>query len=84
MDQPTPTVPDIEQAVRDYLRRHPNAVDTERGIGEWWLQGMRQRCSAADVRLAISALVAGGVLVERRLPDGQLAYASPQLPPDLH
>ena len=78
MDKAPSAMPDIEQAILDYLRRHPNAMDTERGIREWWLDDMRQQCSASNVQHAIGALVAAGALLERVLPDGQHAYASPR------
>ena len=53
MDKAPPAMPDVEQAIVDYLRRHPQAVDTERGIREWWLHDLRQQCSASDVQHAI-------------------------------
>ena len=34
MDKEPPTVANIEAAISHYLRAHPHAVDTERGIRE--------------------------------------------------
>ncbi len=77
MDRKPPTVADIEQAIRAYLQTHPLAVDTERGIREWWLRDTHPRCASADVHAAVVRLVAAGAMAERTLPDGQSAYAIP-------
>lgn len=74
MDTSPPTPAAIERAIGSYLRTNPNAVDTERGIREWWLAGIGS-CRLADVHVAIERLVASGAMVERMLPDGQRAYA---------
>lgn len=79
MDSQPPAVVDIEDAIRRYLHAHPHAVDTERGIREWWLRDGRPRYRIADVQTAIQRLVAAGELAERPLPDGQLAYAKTPL-----
>jgi hypothetical protein len=70
------TVSEIEQAVRHYLRLHPLAVDTERGIREWWLRDSYPHCPEGDVHVAVERLLAKGELVERKLPDGHLTYAA--------
>jgi hypothetical protein len=75
MDTQPPAVADIEEAIRRYLAAHPQAVDTERGIREWWLRDARPRYRVADVHAAIERLVAAGELEQRALPDGQRAYA---------
>lgn len=69
-------VAEIEEVLRHYLRVHPHAVDTERGIREWWVHAASNGYNARDVRAAIQRLVATGELVERLLPDGQYIYAS--------
>lgn len=74
MDKEPPTVADIEAAIRHYLHAHPHALDTERGIREWWLLGTCP-CRPDDVHAAIEKLVASGAMAERSLPDGQRAYA---------
>jgi hypothetical protein len=68
---------DMERAIRSYLRAHPRAVDTERGIREWWLRDMQPRPSPEEVVAAIGRLVGAGELLEITLPDGQLAYQAP-------
>jgi hypothetical protein len=75
MDKEPPVVADIEQAIRRYLQAHPHAVDTERGICEWWLRDAHPRYLAGDVHTAIERLVAAGELAQLTLPDAQLAYA---------
>lgn len=75
MDEPPPQLAEIESILRGYLQTHPQAVDTERGIREWWLRDARITYAAADVRAVIQRLVDSGELVERRLPDGECIYA---------
>lgn len=74
MDKEPPTAADIEAAISHYLHAHPHAVDTERGIREWWLPDTGP-CRPSDVHAAIEHLVARGAMAERSLPDGQRAYA---------
>jgi glutamine synthetase type III len=81
MDERPPLVAEIEEIIRRYLQAHPKAVDTERGIREWWVRKARRTYAVSDVRAAIEALVATGELAERRLPDGQFIYASAGTPP---
>lgn len=76
MDLPPPSVASVERAIGGYLQRHPHAVDTERGIREWWLQGCRPPPPAAVVHAAIDALLARGELMAIDLHDGQIAYAA--------
>jgi hypothetical protein len=75
MDNQPPLVAEIEELIRRYLRAHPLATDTERGICEWWLHEGRESYSLAAVRTAIQRLVAAGELVRTVLPDGQSTYA---------
>jgi hypothetical protein len=75
MDTQPPAGADIENAIRNYLQAHPHAIDTERGIREWWLRDAWPPFRAADVHTAIERLVAGGELAARSLPDGQRAYS---------
>ncbi len=75
MDKQSPAVAEIEQSIRDYLRAHPHAEDTERGIREWWLHDAPSRYREADVHEAIEHLVATGELARRALPDGQRVHA---------
>jgi hypothetical protein len=81
MDERPALVEEIEGILRRYLHAHPQAVDTERGIHEWWLHDGSRTYTLADVHAAIEALVATGELSERRLPDGQSIYANADAPP---
>ena len=90
MDSNPAATAEIENAIRNYLQAHPHAIDTERGIREWWLRDAWPPPRAADVHTAIERLVAAGELAAHCLPDGQLAFGigSPltqqpgQRPPD--
>jgi hypothetical protein len=74
MDPDPSAVANAERAIRGYLQTHPNAIDTERGIGEWWLAMLATPCSPAELHAAIHKLVAAGVLLPLTLPDGHRAY----------
>ncbi len=76
MDKEPRTVADVEAAISHYLHAHSHALDTERGIREWWLLGACS-CRPEDVHAAIEHLVASGAMAERTLPDGQRAYSRP-------
>jgi DNA-binding Lrp family transcriptional regulator len=47
-----------------YLREHPNAMDTLKGIAEWWLPRHRVRVEVERVAEALRRLEASG-LIER-------------------
>jgi len=47
-----------------YLREHPNAMDTLKGIAEWWLPRHRVRVEVERVAEALRMLEASG-LIER-------------------
>jgi hypothetical protein len=63
-----PESPTDEEVVCDdllaYLRRHPNAMDSLRGIADWWLPPHRGRIDLERVERALSTLETRGV-VER-------------------
>jgi hypothetical protein len=64
----------IERRILDYLKAHPGAQDTMRGIVEWWLPKQRIAETMSEVETALSKLVATGQLVAHRGPDGQVFY----------
>ena len=45
-----------------YLREHPNAMDTLKGIAEWWLPRHRVRVEVERVAQALQTLEARGVI----------------------
>jgi hypothetical protein len=47
-----------------YLREHPNAMDTLKGIAEWWLPRHRVRVEVERIAAALRTLEASG-LIER-------------------
>jgi hypothetical protein len=69
-------VAEIEELIRRYLRLHPLATDTDRGICERWLREAGRSYPLTAVQAAIQHLVAAGEIVRIVLPDGQCTYAS--------
>jgi hypothetical protein len=66
--------PQIERLILDYLRANPEAKDTARGIGEWWLLKQKIAEALADVKAALARLVAEGKLAAETAPDGEIYY----------
>ena len=69
--------PDVEQIARDiegYLSRHPEAADTAEGIARWWLIQSQVEAQLPRLEFALELLVNRGVLIRRRLPDGNCVY----------
>jgi len=79
MDRQPPSVAQVERSIHHYLQAHPHAIDTERGIREWWLRELRPRPTPEDVAAAVANLLAAGRLASLTLPDGRVAVHAPGL-----
>lgn len=66
---------DIERSVLAYLRRHPLAADTLRGISNWWLPQPHDKVDRQRIGRVLDRLVLAGVLHRDELPDGEVLYA---------
>lgn len=83
-DAQTESPGEIESAVIDYLRSHPDAADTLDGIVDWWLPQQRYETQRSRIEAVLSALVARGLLRVSGLPGGAELYAlkePPTMPP---
>lgn len=76
-----PSVAETVQAILDYLRKYPNAQDTEAGILQWWLTDLPAKPRHATVRQALDELVRDGFLVEHKGKDAQISYRMKIPPP---
>jgi Fe2+ or Zn2+ uptake regulation protein len=65
---------EIEDAVMEYLRNHPNAADTLDGIVDWWLPQQRYETARARIASALIRLVDAGLLHRHSLPGGRELY----------
>jgi hypothetical protein len=73
------TVELLARQLEDYLRQHPQAVDNLEGVAKsWFPRPAPDRLEL--VRRALELLVARGVAVQRRLPDGRPGYGAPPAP----
>ena len=70
-EQPT----DVAAELLAYLSRHPNAADTLEGIMNWWLPRQRYETERPRIESTLDQLVAQGLVVRHRLPDGVTVYA---------
>lgn len=64
---------EVEQALLEYLGRHPLAADTLEGIGDRWFPQPRA-FTRQRVENALQRLVDDGVLQMRRLPNDDALY----------
>ena len=55
---------DLYRAVLQYLRSHPDAMDTLDGIAEWWLMRQRIHASVTSVARVLRLLVENGLVEE--------------------
>lgn len=69
-----PAIGPIVEILRTYVRLHPCAVDTPRGIREWWLADLPGPHDPALVDAAIARLAAEGLLEPVQLPDRVTAW----------
>lgn len=65
----------LQQALRAYLSRFPDAADSPAGIRQWWLTPEWHAVSLDALREALGELVALGEVELRTLPDGTELYA---------
>lgn len=62
----------LAEAVREYLRKHPQSMDTAEGIGEWWIAAGERPSSPLDLRRVLDSLTEQGVL--ERVGRGDYAH----------
>lgn len=66
---------EIKRSILAYLRSHPDAADTLRGIVNWWLPRQRYETSRQRIAEVVDAMVAEGLLRREELPGGGVLYA---------
>ena len=76
-----PSVAETVQAILDYLRKYPQAQDTQAGILQWWLVDLPVKPRAATVKQALDKLVRDGFLSEHKGKDAQISYRMKTPPP---
>lgn len=55
-------VEEMARAVVDYLRQHPNAMDSFDGIARFWIPRQRVEAELETLELAVRELVNSGVI----------------------
>lgn len=55
---------DLEEAILDYLREHPDAMETREGIAAWWVMRRVVRAEVEAITRVLHALTERGVLEE--------------------
>lgn len=69
-------VAQLERAIHLYLASHPLAADSAIGIQRWWLPEDLSCTSVAELERVLAIMTAKGTLCEKKLPDGNVMYAS--------
>ncbi len=64
----------IAHEILAYLAEHPGAQDTVEGIVEWWLLEQKIKRRTAQVKEALTQLVAEGLVLERKGKDSRVYY----------
>jgi hypothetical protein len=66
----------IQNAILQYMERHPDSCDTVLGITRWWLPHQGVEASEEVVRMALADLVFRGQLDTVARPGGETHYVS--------
>ena len=64
----------LAREILAYLTDHPDARDTLDGITEWWFLEQEIKRRMAEVKGALTELVAKGLVLEQRGKDTQIHY----------
>ena len=68
------TVSEIARAILNHLHKHPEAQDTLAGIVQWWLPAQEIKPRTATIKVALSELIAAGLVTELEGKDEQISY----------
>lgn len=64
----------IAQEILNYLKMHPNSVDSIDGIAKWWLKRQRFDEAHNNVQLAVGLLISEGKLEKRGIGRGGAVF----------
>lgn len=82
-DDPERDMAGVVRAILAYLRERPAAIDSARGIQEWWLAGHQPPAHALLVLRALERLERAGQVRRIVNPDGTALFAAgPRLDDD--
>ena len=70
----------VAQVIENYLARHPDAADNERGIATWWLPSLGVDATVEEVTQALAYLHDLGVVERQVMPDGRALYRASRTP----
>jgi hypothetical protein len=68
---------DLRREIIEYLRSHPEAVDTVDGILDWWIPMQRYENAKKEIQQAFHELVGQGLIEEVVLGNGHRLYRLP-------
>lgn len=69
------TTEDIKKQILQYLVRHPQAMDSVKGIAQWWIARQVIEGRIDEVFEAISLLATDGLVKENTKLDGTVVYS---------
>lgn len=62
----------LAEAVKDYVKKHPQSMDTVEGIAEWWIPGAGKSVTLTRLRRVLERLADEGFL--DRVGHGEYAH----------
>lgn len=88
MSEDEARIAQLQQLILTYLAAHPAAVDSLRGVRQWWLGACVPEASGDEVQAAVDGLERQGRVRRILLADGSLVYGrrldEPSGVPDEH
>jgi len=64
----------VAMKILDYMRRFPDAADTEEHITHWWLNSGDEEQEPGGVSSALQMLEKNGLIERVELPDNRVVY----------
>jgi len=66
----------IALEIKNYLKAHPNAVDSLEGITKWWLTRQRYEEAESLVQKALNILLTENSISKQQVVDGRVVYGN--------
>ena len=70
----------VASEILDYMKKNPDAADTEEHIRNWWLSAREVECKRETVINALRILEQNAFIEHVELPDKRIAYRSHKKP----
>ena len=65
----------VREAILAYVKAHPHAADSIKGIAAWWLRDVPEQPSRSELAAELDKLTLSGDLKRTETPDGGAFYS---------